>query len=449
MASTLRDAPTYASLTSPEFEAAAAVAVERMLARQTAFDSEWLPDGFRSWSCDQGEGMIRFLNADGTGIEAAVQIVGTYAPDSETWEWGWNNPHVNEELSRDARAARALGETRGFAPLTTGIVRASLEESRRMLAMAVGAVDAPAVHWGKAGPYVIAMTYRNARRIAGTSPRAPEGAAGEGHPRDGDTADGSSSPGLIVALLAWFASAILGLLFGRYYRGPIALKRGAPTPYGMSWKPLIAEREKLVAPYLLEDLTEIERTVVSRGFSTPFRVEVKLTEEATRIATMFERASDGTLGFAFVSASQYTGVSRTTTFETRFVDGIRLYTSNGPNIGATPPRANARPISFPAITDVARLNEIHQFRVRERAATVATIPRTRGADPIAYTDAESREVQDHWMRCGYYRRIANGMLALTWRGAMLSAWRLSFPWKQLNAWRNARQAAAVLRRMDA
>jgi hypothetical protein len=447
MPATLRDAPSYASLTSVEFEHVAESSVKRMLARQAAFDTEWFPDGFRSWTCDQAAGVIRFLKADGTGIEAPVQILGSYAKDSETWEWSWNNPHVNAELAHDASSARDHARVRGYAPLTTGIVRASLHEARRMLAVAVGLVDAPAVYWGATGTHVIAMIYRDPRPIS-KSARAPEGEAADARSSANDDEDDRSALGLLLALLWWIPSMILDLVFGVYYRGPLALKRSKPTRYGMAWMPLSAERAQLVAPYLLEDLTEIEQAVVSRGFSIPLRLEVALTEEATRISSLFESGSEGTLGFAFVAANQHTGVSRTTTFETRFADGIRLFTSNSEQILMTPPRPNARSVRLPAITDIARLHDIHRFRVREHAATAAVIPRTRGADPIAYTEAETRETQDHWVQCGYYRRTSQETLVYTWRGATLAAWRYLFPWKQITKLRHAREAAALLRRFE-
>jgi hypothetical protein len=446
MSSTLRDAPLYATLASPEFDAAADAAVQRMLARQAAFDTEWFPDGFRSWSCDQGEGVIRFFKRDGTGIQARVQILGSYAPDSETWEWAWNNPHVNEELSRDARVVRANGETNGHAVLTTGIVRASAEESRRLIGMAAAIVNAPAVHWGDAGDHAVAMTYWDARRISLKDVRPPETAKATQNTSDA-TDDDESSQGLLSLLLSWLFSAILGLLFGSYYRHAAVLKRSRAKRHGAGFLPLTTEQEARIAPYLLEDLTEIEQTLAERGFSSRFRVGMALTDETTRIATLFENPSDGTLGFVIVNATQHSGVSRTTTFETHFADGITLYTSNSANILRTPPRATARSISFAGITDVARIHDIHRFRVQERSVTVATTPRTRAPDPIAYTDAETLEVHDHWIARGYYRRTADGMLAMTWRGAFLSAWRGLFPWKQISESRNARQAAAVLQSM--
>jgi len=451
MSSTLRDAPHYASLTSPEFDAAADAAVQRMLARQQAFDSEWFPDGYQSWSCDQGEGVIRFLKRDGTGIQARAQILGSYAADSETWEWAWNNPHVNEELSRDARVVRASGETNGHAPLTTGIVRASAEESRRLIGMAAAIVNAPAVYWGSAGDYAVAMTYWDARTISRKDIRPPDTAEAKQNTSEASAAsdDDESSQGLLSLLLSWLFSAVMGLLFGRYYRHPVVLKRSRPRRHGAGFLPLTAEQEANIAPYLLEDLAEIEQTLAARGFSSRFRVSMELTENVTRIGTLFENPSDGTLGYVIVNATQHSGVSRTTNFDTRFADGITLYTSNSANVLRTPPRATARGISFRGITDVARLHDIHRFRVQERSATIAATPRTRAPNPIAYNDAETLKVHEHWIARGYYRRIADGMIVITWRGAILSAWRGLFPWKQLSEGRNARQAAAVLRRMDA
>jgi hypothetical protein len=245
------------------------------------------------------------------------------------------------------------------------------------------------------------------------------------------------------------SSTILGLLFGRYYKHPVVLKRSRPKRHGAGFLPLTAEQEARIAPYLLEDLTQIEQTLATRGFSSRFRVAMQLTDDVTRIATLFENPSDGTLGFVIVNATLHSGVSRTTTFETRFADGITLYTSNSANILRTPPRATARGIRFPGITDVARIHDIHRFRVQERSATVATTPRTRAPDPVAYSDAESLAIHDHWIARGYYRRTDDGMIVMTWRGAILSAWRGLFPWKQLTERSNARKAAAVLRRLDA
>jgi hypothetical protein len=448
MSSTLRDAPLYATLTSPEFDAAADAAVERMLARQAAFDTEWFPDGFRSWSCDQGEGVIRFFKRDGTGIQARVQILGSYAPDSETWEWAWNNPHVNEELSRDARVVRANGEANGHAPLTTGLVRASAEESRRLIGMAAAIVNAPAVHWGDAGDYAVAMTYWDARRISLKDVRPPETEKANQNTSEA-AEDDESSQGLLSLLLSWLFSAVMGFLFGRYYRHPVVLKRSKPKRHGAGFLPLTAKQEANIAPYLLEDLTEIEQTLAARGFSSRIRIAMELTDDVTRIGTLFENPSDGTLGYVIVNATLHSGVSRTTSFDTSFADGITLYTSNSANTLRTPPLATARSIRFPGITDVARIYDIHRFRVQERSATVATTPRTRGPDPIAYSDAETLKVHDHWIARRYYRRIADGMIVITWRGAILSAWRGLFPWKHVSESRNARQAATVLRRMDA
>lgn len=240
---------------------------------------------------------------------------------------------------------------------------------------------------------------------------------------------------------------ILPLAFGPYYRHPVVLKRTAPKPGGATYFRLTADHESRIAPYLLEDLTEIEQILVARGFAAPLRITPRDAEEITMFHSLFEHPAEATLAFVLVNAGQHIGVTRTTTFETRFADGIILYTSNSARVGRTPPRPIAQGIRFPEITDVAKLHDIHGARVRERAATIAPVPRTRGPDPLAYLDAEARETHQFWVARGYYRWTPDRRLEMTWRGAVLSAWRGLFPWKQLTERRNAREARAVLRRL--
>jgi hypothetical protein len=442
MAPSLRDAPSYASLTSPDFDAMAEQALARTLARQAAFDMEWLPDGFAEWSCDQDEGVLRFVKADGTGIQATVQIVGSYASDSSTWEWGWNNPHVNEELSRDARVVRAYGATERHLPLTTGIIRATPEESQRLIGLAAALVNAQGVHWADAGDLAIAMTYSDVRTIARKDVRPPSGAtAGESHA----DSEEDESPGLLSSLASWLLSSVLSLLFGNYYRHPTVLKRGAPTAAGARYFRLTADHLERIAPYLLEDMSEIEHALVEKGFAPLLRVANDDREEISRFVSLLEHPTAATIGFVMVHASQHIGVTRTTTFETRFADGRILYTTNFGLVSRTPSRPIADSVQLPDVTDVSALYELHRARVRER--TVATVPHSRGDDPLGYLDTETREVQAFWVERGYYRWTPDERLAMTWRGAILSAWRGLFPWKQLTERRNARKREALMRRV--
>jgi hypothetical protein len=448
MPSALLDAPTYASLTSPELDAAVDAAHARTLTRQAALEARWLPHGFKRWSCDQEEGVIRFLHADGTGIEASVQILGSYAPRSSSWEWAWNNPNVADELSRDAGVVRAYGEARDHAPLATGIMQISPEQSRRLIGLAAELVSAEGLYWGVSGGLLIAIAYRDIRPIAERDAQPPTAASEPDAERDDDAeADDEESSSLFRLLLSWLGSSVMTLAFGRYYVDPMVLKRMAPIPVGNEFVPLTAEHEARIAPYLLEDMAEIEATLAERGFTRPYRVTSQTGDEITNFASLVEHPGHSTIGFVIVNASQYTGVTRIATFETHFTKGPKMSTTNFDIVSFTPsvPDDDVR---FPDVVDAGALYDIHRARVMDRAWTDPALPLTRAPDPIAYLDRETREVRARWVQWGYYRLTSGDAMVRTWRGAILGAWRGLFPWKQLTQRAQARKRADVERRIE-
>jgi hypothetical protein len=63
-------------------------------------------DRFPSWSLDLDEGVIWFGDEHRNGVVASVQLLGTYAADSQTWLWAWANPKQRSELGLAASKVR-------------------------------------------------------------------------------------------------------------------------------------------------------------------------------------------------------------------------------------------------------------------------------------------------------------------------------------------------------
>ena len=112
-----------------------------------------------------------------------------------------------------------------------------------------------------------------------------------------------------------------------------------------------------------------------------------------------------------------------------------------------PTRAEIDSAQFPDVQDAGVLYDIHRARVAERARLVATVPLTRGPDPLAFQDREARAIQAFWVRKGYYRWADGDKIDRVWRGAILSAWRGLYPWKQITEGKSARKRAAITRRL--
>ncbi len=75
--------------------------------------------GERAFAVDLATGRIRF----GGELTYAAELLGSEAPGPGTWMWGWANPAGSgEEVTRTARALRAMGREQGVAAFTAGEV---------------------------------------------------------------------------------------------------------------------------------------------------------------------------------------------------------------------------------------------------------------------------------------------------------------------------------------
>jgi hypothetical protein len=168
------------------------------------------------------------------------------------------------------------------------------------------------------------------------------------------------------------------------------------------------------------------------------------------IVSLLEHPVDGALGGVFLSQSALTGhISGTIWFCSSFADGTYVSTNNSRSVPLTPASREFQRLHFPGIDDAAELYELHRLRVRERGRTKKHVPMTRGTDPLAYQEGEHSRTVAHWIQCGYYRQTSNDALRHTVRGAVLSAWRAMFPWRQLTEAACEHERDDVLRRRDA
>lgn len=75
--------------------------------------------GERDFAVDLASGRIRF----GGELTYGAELLGSEAPGPGTWMWAWANPSgFAEEVTRTARALRALGEERGWPAFSQGEV---------------------------------------------------------------------------------------------------------------------------------------------------------------------------------------------------------------------------------------------------------------------------------------------------------------------------------------
>ncbi|HEX6534099.1 MAG TPA: hypothetical protein VF041_05855 [Gemmatimonadaceae bacterium] len=239
------------------------------------------------------------------------------------------------------------------------------------------------------------------------------------------------------------------LMATRHVRDPRVLMRSAPTSTTSTLEPLTPDDEARMAGPLLDYMTDAEDALRGAGFAPPFRATNRRLANGRSCVSLLEHARGEALGFVLVSEYRHIGLTATAAFRTDFADGVQLWTSNSQMPRRMPRRPNTITVRLADEHDVGALYALHAFRVEERARTVPVRRLTRGDDPIAFQAAEGRETYDFLVKVGYYRPAGPDTIRYTRRGAVLVAWRGLFPWRQIIAGREAREAAAVRTRFAA
>ena len=88
--------------------------------RQDELRREFRLDEWRRWDWDQDTGQLVFSDGEDSPprVICDFQFSGSISTISDTWLWGWANPHLNPVLTRDVRDVRLLGEARAIPQLT-------------------------------------------------------------------------------------------------------------------------------------------------------------------------------------------------------------------------------------------------------------------------------------------------------------------------------------------
>src|SRR5204863_6511 len=118
---------------------------------------------------DQHTGVLKLDFPDGAPFEADGQILGSYSPSAKTWEYAWNNPHVDPKVARDSHSVKKLGDRLGIPYMQLGAFPLPGPEIVSYLcAIGLKATDSFGIYEGEAGPVVVMIMLKNPRKSAAT-----------------------------------------------------------------------------------------------------------------------------------------------------------------------------------------------------------------------------------------------------------------------------------------
>ena len=227
-------------------------------------------------------------------------------------------------------------------------------------------------------------------------------------------------PILVIALL-WVGS--------QYWLAPIVFRMGHRLTPAVSDLRQVAESD--VHPRFGGVLEQYRASLEPLGFvATPLLVNEG--QGSPGYVQLYEHPRHGDVATVIAVPDPQQPLPHNLVVFTTMVGGVRLRTVNSPLPSTFPASRGTRVARFPDERDPARLYALHRARVKRAGQEPQPI---RIGDPVAYQRRDEAESPKHWVASGY-AAWDGPELRPTWKGAVCMPYRLLFPWKHFNEWRD-------------
>ena len=185
---------------------------------------------------------------------------------------------------------------------------------------------------------------------------------------------------------------------------------------------------EILTPEARQSLNVIVPQFLAEGFENRGMLAAKGDElPGSGAQVLFAHPSTGDLATVFATWS--TGIrALTMAVKSEFRDGTVIETGATKFIGYHPPHPGVDYVCFSWVKDAHSLCEAHRRRVERRGKSAdPRVPLAPG-DEARYLERDSDAENERMVRLGYhYFDQSANTCRLTWKGAFLSAWRLSEP----------------------
>jgi hypothetical protein len=214
-----------------------------------------------------------------------------------------------------------------------------------------------------------------------------------------------------------------------------------------NWLPREGEYEPLEENRLGRDHEDMVDELVDLGFVVLGHWRVPDHANATGVMTLLEHPQTLDVASVIVTKGRNrSGRTYTLAFQTRFEDCTEISTANSPKTVGLPRQARITGLWLPEVRDPRELHRVHE-QVRNRLG-VGKRRLSVGPDCLAFLLDSRRQTIDEWVKEGYYYLDqAEGVCRPTWKGAVLTTWRLIWPIRPLFRARRRRATHRLLREL--
>jgi len=255
------------------------------------------------------------------------------------------------------------------------------------------------------------------------------------------------------------AQPSLGQAYVKYLKAPFMIHRSFRPPVSNHFVRFDAD-DAGVLPEARATIAENLDAITSLGFTFlgHFRADSVVTNAATAYVSLLVNTRNGDEARLLTNhvhsekrlpnglILDSTKISTFLVFTRRFVDGTKVATANCPSVSNFRRNRNASSLNYPGIGDPALLYRIHR-RAVEELGSLSQVQSPRINDPGAYL---AETVKEEWQRQldggEVFVNEADQTYRPTWKGAVLMALRLRWPWRHLRRWSLHRRSQGFLRR---
>jgi hypothetical protein len=242
------------------------------------------------------------------------------------------------------------------------------------------------------------------------------------------------APDIVLVYVGLFVALLLA---ARAVAQPVRLRRGHWRYVDAPFEPC-EEYGAPEAPALIDDLRDL-------GFIVHGHWRHAGTHEAVAWMTLLEHPQTREVAKLVVVAVGATR-SLTTAFQTEFDDGTELATANNEKTIGLPSLANVTVLWLPDVRDPTHLYDIHHRASQKFGAGKRSVALCR--DPLLFLMNGQSRMQAHYVKTGYYYLDKpRQVYRFTWKGALLTSLRLTWPIRPLFRARRRRWTAEVLQRL--
>lgn len=114
---------------------------------------------------DQEQGIIRFSFSNGRTMQASLQMVGTYNPQTNQFLWGWDHPSVPKALSRAASLVYDYGKEHSIKRFTEREIVCTEHEALELMAVATRLDTAQGSYKATTEGPVVYMTFGEVTQV--------------------------------------------------------------------------------------------------------------------------------------------------------------------------------------------------------------------------------------------------------------------------------------------